>query len=598
MKLIKSIVRPNKVDDVKGALEKLQISGMTVTEVRGHGKQKGHTAIYRGQEYNVSLLPKMEIEVVVPDSIVDDAIKAIIEAARTGEIGDGRVFVIPGPRELPHPDGGEGGHRVEKGREAMTADASSSRCGLAAASGLTPRRGGRRTGQGLGRRGQILDDEDRFAGLHQPEIPARRLFERILVLAQPPVLILDEGVLGFQAHDLIGQPVQILAGPGERHQPLIPDEGVDEHDRRKRQDQQMHEPPCPLPPPGLMPAVVRPPIVSRPESRDYRQYLTSTRRTTAQNLVSSQSARRTSCACAQVAMTNIVIVLTTMPPGDAGDELARTLIDERLAACVNVCAPMTSVYRWEGRVTHDLERQLVIKTTVDRVAAVRERLSSCTRTSCPSSWSVPCSTPVPAISTGCARRPRCPRTGEESRPPARMPAGRAHGARRATIRDAHGHSDRHLPPPRPSICTAVTASYGPWIYALLFVVVFAETGLVVTPILPGDSLLFAAGALAATGALNPVVVVVVLLAAAIAGDAVNYAVGRAIGPRIFTAHDVVQPVAPPAQSRPSRAGARLLRDATAARRWCSAASCRSSARSCPSSPAAAPCRIRSSRSTT
>ena len=95
MKLIKSIVRPNKVDEVKDALEKLQISGMTVTEVRGHGKQKGHTAIYRGQEYNVSLLPKMEIEVVVPDAMADDAIKAIIEAARTGEIGDGRVFVIP-----------------------------------------------------------------------------------------------------------------------------------------------------------------------------------------------------------------------------------------------------------------------------------------------------------------------------------------------------------------------------------------------------------------------------------------------------------------------------------------------------------------------
>jgi nitrogen regulatory protein PII len=95
MKLIKSIVRPNKVDDVKSALEKLQISGMTVTEVRGHGKQKGHTAIYRGQEYNVSLLPKMEIEVVVPDTVVEDAIKVIIEAARTGEIGDGRVFVLP-----------------------------------------------------------------------------------------------------------------------------------------------------------------------------------------------------------------------------------------------------------------------------------------------------------------------------------------------------------------------------------------------------------------------------------------------------------------------------------------------------------------------
>ena len=95
MKLIKAIVRPNKVDEVKDALERLQISGMTVTEVRGHGKQKGHTAIYRGQEYNVSLLPKMEIEVVVSDAIADDAIKAIVQAARTGEIGDGRVFVMP-----------------------------------------------------------------------------------------------------------------------------------------------------------------------------------------------------------------------------------------------------------------------------------------------------------------------------------------------------------------------------------------------------------------------------------------------------------------------------------------------------------------------
>jgi nitrogen regulatory protein PII len=83
MKLIKCIVRPNKVDEVKDALEKIGIAGMTVTEVRGHGKQKGHTAIYRGKEYNVSLLPKMQIEVVVAQS------------ARTGEIGDGRVFVLP-----------------------------------------------------------------------------------------------------------------------------------------------------------------------------------------------------------------------------------------------------------------------------------------------------------------------------------------------------------------------------------------------------------------------------------------------------------------------------------------------------------------------
>jgi nitrogen regulatory protein PII len=92
MKLLKAIIRPNKVDDVKDALARLHISGMTVTEVRGHGKQKGHTAIYRGKEYNVSLLPKMQIEVVVTNNI---AIRAIVEAARTGEIGDGRVFVLP-----------------------------------------------------------------------------------------------------------------------------------------------------------------------------------------------------------------------------------------------------------------------------------------------------------------------------------------------------------------------------------------------------------------------------------------------------------------------------------------------------------------------
>ena len=95
MKLLKAIIRPNKVDDVKDALAKLNIAGMTVTEVRGHGKQKGHTAIYRGKEYNVSLLPKMQIEVVVADTAADDAIRAIVEAARTGEIGDGRVFVLP-----------------------------------------------------------------------------------------------------------------------------------------------------------------------------------------------------------------------------------------------------------------------------------------------------------------------------------------------------------------------------------------------------------------------------------------------------------------------------------------------------------------------
>jgi nitrogen regulatory protein PII len=95
MKLIKSIVRPHKVDDVREALERLNIAGMTVTDVRGHGRQKGHTAVYRGKEYSVTLLPKVEIEVVVPDAVAEDVIEAIMAAARTGEIGDGRVFVLP-----------------------------------------------------------------------------------------------------------------------------------------------------------------------------------------------------------------------------------------------------------------------------------------------------------------------------------------------------------------------------------------------------------------------------------------------------------------------------------------------------------------------
>jgi nitrogen regulatory protein P-II 2 len=95
MTLLKAIVRPDKVENVKEALGRLGIAGMTVTEVRGHGKQKGHTAIYRGKEYAVSLIPKMQIEVVVDSELSDQAVKTIIQAARTGEIGDGRVFVIP-----------------------------------------------------------------------------------------------------------------------------------------------------------------------------------------------------------------------------------------------------------------------------------------------------------------------------------------------------------------------------------------------------------------------------------------------------------------------------------------------------------------------
>jgi nitrogen regulatory protein P-II 1 len=95
VKLIKAIVRPNKLEDVKAALAAVNVTGMTVTEVRGHGRQKGHKAIYRGAEYNITLLPKVLIEVVLAENQLEDAIKAVINSARTGEIGDGRIFILP-----------------------------------------------------------------------------------------------------------------------------------------------------------------------------------------------------------------------------------------------------------------------------------------------------------------------------------------------------------------------------------------------------------------------------------------------------------------------------------------------------------------------
>ncbi len=94
MKLIKCIVRPEKLTDLMGKLEGMS-SGMTVSDVRGHGHQKGQPAVYRGVEYQISLLPKVCIEVVADESKVDDIIKVITETARTGQIGDGRIFIYP-----------------------------------------------------------------------------------------------------------------------------------------------------------------------------------------------------------------------------------------------------------------------------------------------------------------------------------------------------------------------------------------------------------------------------------------------------------------------------------------------------------------------
>ena len=95
MKKIEAIIRHFKLEDVKNALSEQGIQGMTVTEVRGFGRQKGHTELYRGSEYTVDFLPKVKIEVVVPDPLVDKVVATIAGAAKTGSIGDGKVFVLP-----------------------------------------------------------------------------------------------------------------------------------------------------------------------------------------------------------------------------------------------------------------------------------------------------------------------------------------------------------------------------------------------------------------------------------------------------------------------------------------------------------------------
>jgi nitrogen regulatory protein PII len=94
MKLVKCVIQPQKLDEVVQALANI-VPGMTVSEVRGHGHQKGHSMVYRGLEYEVSLLPKIVIDIVADDNRVDDIVKTVVESSRTGQIGDGRIFVIP-----------------------------------------------------------------------------------------------------------------------------------------------------------------------------------------------------------------------------------------------------------------------------------------------------------------------------------------------------------------------------------------------------------------------------------------------------------------------------------------------------------------------
>ena len=95
MKKIEAVIKPFKLDDVKDALHEVGVSGITVSEVKGFGRQKGHTELYRGAEYVIDFLPKVKVEVVVEDVLVENVIEAITQAARTGRIGDGKIFVLP-----------------------------------------------------------------------------------------------------------------------------------------------------------------------------------------------------------------------------------------------------------------------------------------------------------------------------------------------------------------------------------------------------------------------------------------------------------------------------------------------------------------------
>jgi len=94
MKLIKCIIQPYKLDDVKEALAGMKVQGMTVTEVKGFGRQKGHTELYRGAEYTVDFVPKVEVEIVAPDGMVKGALDAVVKSARSGKVGDGKIFVM------------------------------------------------------------------------------------------------------------------------------------------------------------------------------------------------------------------------------------------------------------------------------------------------------------------------------------------------------------------------------------------------------------------------------------------------------------------------------------------------------------------------
>ncbi len=110
MKKIEAIIQPHKLEEVREALKTIGVDGMTVAEVRGHGRQKGHKEIYRGQEYTVDLLPKVKLEIVIPDARLQETVNALAAAARTGKMGDGKIFVssIEDAVRIRNSDRGEG----------------------------------------------------------------------------------------------------------------------------------------------------------------------------------------------------------------------------------------------------------------------------------------------------------------------------------------------------------------------------------------------------------------------------------------------------------------------------------------------------------
>jgi periplasmic divalent cation tolerance protein len=200
----------------------------------------------------------------------------------------------------------------------------------------------------------VLDDEHAFAGLDQPELAPGDFFDGRRILAEAPGLVAEPGIFSPLTRNGRGEIVVFVTRAKHRQQSAVADEAVDDNDRCDEQHQELND--SPVPRRALergSPALRRRPGFGffRHPKKQYTNWRESTR-----------------------AMTECILVLTTMPADDRADGLARTLVGERLAACVNIHAPMTSTYRWQGKFEVDAERQVVIKTTRERLAALELRL--------------------------------------------------------------------------------------------------------------------------------------------------------------------------------------------------------------------------------